>query len=449
MLVILIAFFSRREQNRAAARFLAQDASQQAQTASSRNASTSQVPGPSGVPSLPKRGPTAAETVTNKISQFSRNRRELVHAMARRDQIDVPTEVEEFFEAIEAGRWDEIEGLAKALHEALAGTEAIKLWHPIIEAWGAVQEAISWPPQKLLDYGNAVLGALRPGMVYVGGTDPGRWIPTLLTETSEGEHHIVLTQNAFADGSYLNYLDFLYGGRMASLTPEDSQRAFQDYRSDARQRLQHDQQFPDEPRQIPPGEDVSMVQNSVQFGGHTAVMAINERLLQTLMQKNPDSAFALEESSPLKGTYASAAPLGPIMELRAQGGQNALTADRATKALDYWRATTQQLLSDPEASNSLDTLRTYSHDATAQANLLASHNYNAEAEQAYNFASQLSPSNLEAVSGLSEILAKSGRTDQARQLLDDFARKNPAQRSEAETVRLRIFMKLPAPGPGR
>ena len=101
------------------------------------------------------------------------------------------------------------------------------------------------------------------------------------------------------------------------------------------------------------------------------------------MQKNPDSAFALEESSPLKGTYASAAPLGPIMELRAQGGQNAFTADRATQTLDYWRTTTHRLLSDPEASGSLDTLRTYSHDATAQANLLAGHNYNAEAEQAY------------------------------------------------------------------
>jgi hypothetical protein len=47
------------------------------------------------------------------------------------------------------------------------------------------------PAQKLLDYGNAVLGALRPGMVYVGGTDPGRWIPTLLNETSESERHIV------------------------------------------------------------------------------------------------------------------------------------------------------------------------------------------------------------------------------------------------------------------
>ena len=46
--------------------------------------------------------------------------------------------------------------------------------------------AHDWPAQKLLDYGDATLGSLRPGMVYVGGTDPGRGIPTLLNETGDG-----------------------------------------------------------------------------------------------------------------------------------------------------------------------------------------------------------------------------------------------------------------------
>ena len=45
----------------------------------------------------------------------------------------------------------------------------------------------------------------------MGGTDPGRWIPELLNETSSGEEHIIVTQNAFADGRYLDFMNTLYG----------------------------------------------------------------------------------------------------------------------------------------------------------------------------------------------------------------------------------------------
>src|SRR6185437_589816 len=117
-------------------------------------------------------------------------------------------------------------------------------WPAVLETFGGAEQAHLWPAQKLLDYGDAVLGSLRPGMVYVGGTDPGRFIPTLLNERSEGERRIVLTQNALADSIYLDYLSFLYADRFATLPPEDSQRAFQDYMADAQKRLQHDQQFP-------------------------------------------------------------------------------------------------------------------------------------------------------------------------------------------------------------
>src|SRR5437899_5063592 len=109
---------------------------------------------------------------------------------------------------------------------------------------------------------------------------------------------------------------------MATLTEEDTQKAFKDYVTDAQKRLDHDQQFPDEPKQIRPGEDIRVIDGKVQVSGQVAVMAINERLLQTLMSKNPDASFAIEESFPFKSTYAGAVPLGPIMELRATDEQN-------------------------------------------------------------------------------------------------------------------------------
>lgn len=191
------------------------------------------------------------------------------------------------------------------------------------------EAAHDWTAQKLLDYGQAVLGSLRPGMVYVGGTDAGRFIPTLLNETSDGERHVVLTQNALADGTYLEYLRFLYGDQMTLPTQDDSQRAFQDYMSDAQKRFTHDQQFPDEPKQLRPGEDIRFTDNRFQVSGQVAVMAINENLLQMLMDQNPNLPFALEESFPFKSTSASAAPLGPIMELRVQDVEQSFTAEAA------------------------------------------------------------------------------------------------------------------------
>ncbi len=404
--VILIALLLRREENRASG----QPASTAAPGALNAAGSRSEAEA-GGWHRRPSSGPapTAEEIVADKLSEFARNRREIVRAMARRSHLELPAEVERFFDAVEAGRWDELDALGKSLTDLRKSESEYsyaldKVFPAVLETWGIAEQTHAWPAQKLLDYGSAVLGSLRPGMVYVGGTDPGRFIPTLLNETSEGEQHVVLTQNALANGSYLDYVRFLYGDRLATPTQEDSNRTFQDYLADAQKRLTHDQQFPDEPKQVRPGEEMRSLNGGLQVSGQVAVMTINERLLQTLMEKNPDTAFALEESFPLKSTYAGAAPLGPIMELRVPAEQNAFTAERAAQTVGYWRSATQELLADTEAAGSPDTLKTYSHMVAAQANLLADHNYNGEAEQAYRLASQLSPSNPEAASGLAEIL---------------------------------------------
>jgi hypothetical protein len=71
------------------------------------------------------------------------------------------------------------------------------------------------------------------------------------------------------------------------------------------------------PKQIRSREQVQKVDGKVQVGGTDAVMDINERILNFIMEKNPDLSFAMEESFPMKTTYEGARPLGPILELRA------------------------------------------------------------------------------------------------------------------------------------
>ena len=357
--------------------------------------------------------PTAEEIVAGKVIQFAGIRRETVRALARHFSIQVPADVERFYDAAEAGRWEEMTTLFKSLKDRAhtdASTEGLrKLWPAILETYGVAEQAHDWPAQKLLDYGQAVLGSLRSDMIYVGGTDPGRFIPTLLNETSHGERHVVVTQNAFADGTYLEYIQFLYGDRLPMLTQDDSQHAFQDYLSDAQKRLQHDQQFPDEPKQVRPGEDLRLTEGRFQVSGQVAVMAINERLLQTLMQKNPDASFAMETSFPFQSMYAGATTLGPILELRVQDEQNLLTRERAAQSLDYWRVTAQQFGSDPEAAGSLDVRRAFSKMASEQAALFLDRQYTAEAEQGYQYAIAICPSSPEAVFRFVSLLSQQNR----------------------------------------
>jgi tetratricopeptide (TPR) repeat protein len=364
---------------------------------------------------------SAEEMVAEKMSQFARSRADIVDAIAKKFDVAVPDEVNRFFAAAQAGNWPETTNLFAAVQKLRQYTNSppglLKLWPAIVETFGVAEQAHLWPAQQLLDYGNAVLDSLRPGMVYVGGNDAGRFIPTLLTETSGGEPHIVLTQNALADNSYLDYVKFRYGDQLATLTFAESQSAFQSYIADAQKRLQHDQQFPNEPKQLRPGEDVQMTDGRVQVGGQVAVMAINERLLQTLLQKNPDLPFALEESFPLSSFYAGATTLGPITELRAADTAAALTPERAAQSLDYWRSTIQPLLADPDLGPA--PRDAYVKQILGQANLFVDRNFSAEAEQAFQLATSLSPANPVGVFSYVNLLTQQHRYDEARQLVQN------------------------------
>jgi tetratricopeptide (TPR) repeat protein len=366
-------------------------------------------------PTLPTR--PAEEIVSEKLARFAGHHRELVTAMAKKFDIIMPEEVNRFFTAVQAGHWEQTTNLLASLKELRmsekweSGLE--QLWPAIQETYGVAEQAHLWPAQELLDYGNSIINSLKPGMVYVGGTDAGRFIPTLLADTSEGESPIVVTQSALADGTYLEYLQFRYGDRLNALTAEESQSAFSGYLDDAQKRWMHDQQFPDEPRQIRPGEDIKSSDGRLQISGTVAVMLINERLVQNLLDKNPNLSFALEESTPLKSLYAGATTLGPITEIRANDPSAALTAERAAQSLDYWRSTTQSLNGD--TSNAANDA--YAKLILGQGNLFLDHNLSTEAAQAYQLANQLSPANAEGVFIYTNLLLNQKRYDEARQVV--------------------------------
>jgi hypothetical protein len=373
--------------------------------------------------------PSAEEIVAGKVKEFGRSRRDIVRALARRSGKEVPSEVEAFFDAIEGGDWERIEslfkGFAKRSGQYEGSTHAPELdeiWPAILDAYGVAQQGHDWPAQKLLDYGNAVLDSLRPGMVYVGGTDPGRWIPTLLAGTDD---RIILTQNALADKRYLDYMEFLYAGRLTTLTKGDSDRVFAEYVADAQKRFNHDQQFPDEPKQVRPGEEGRMVNGKFEVSGQVAVMGINEKLFQMIREKNPDLSFAMEESFPFKSVLADASPLGPIMEVGGRDEQNTLTPERAAQTVDYWRNTTQQLLVDADALASEEVRKSYSKLLSSQAGLFVERNHPAEAEELFRLANEVCPYSPEAVFRYVNLLVEQNRVNDAFPVVENALRSDP------------------------
>ena len=231
----------------------------------------------------------------------------------------------------------------------------------------------------------------RDAILY-GGTDPGRFCPTYMIfdesfippqckprdPNFDRRDVYIITQNALADGTYLNYIrahynrstqkdppffqELLRGPKERELnyttnflasaaftlldkpftklgadiearrrrdgvyppkemyiaTPDDSQRCFQEYLADAQKRVQHDRDFPNEMRQIKPGEDVKIIDNRVQVSGQVAVMAINGLLTKVMFDRNPANEFFVEESFPLDWMYPHLTPFGVIMKINRQ-----------------------------------------------------------------------------------------------------------------------------------
>src|SRR5262249_10574562 len=109
---------------------------------------------------------------------------------------------------------------------------------------------------------------------------------------------------------------------------------------------------------------------------------------------------------------------------RVADEQNALTAERASEAIERWRTTAQQLASDPQGDDSAPR-KTYAKMAAEQAALLLSHQFTAEAEQAFRIANDICPSSPEPLFRYANLLVEQKRYEEAARLAENAARSAP------------------------
>lgn len=135
---------------------------------------------------------------------------------------------------------------------------------------------------------------------------------------------------------------------MVISSPEASQKCFQEYLKDAEIRAKHDQQNPNAPRRLRPGEDVKVVTDSggmqrVQVSGQVAVMAINGLITKDMFDKNPGNEFYVEESFPLDWMFPHLTPFGIIMKINRQPVPE-LTDEVCQRDHEFWAQFSSRLI---------------------------------------------------------------------------------------------------------
>jgi len=125
-------------------------------------------------------------------------------------------------------------------------------------------------------------------------------------------------------------------------TPDDSQRCFQEYMTDAQKRMQLNQ--------LKLGEEVKIVKDPdgkdrVQVSGQVAVMNINGLLTKVIFDHNPKNEFFVEESFPLDWMYPYLTPFGIIMKINRQPLPS-LTAEIFNRDHQFWKQYSKRLIGD-------------------------------------------------------------------------------------------------------
>jgi hypothetical protein len=198
-------------------------------------------------------------------------------------------------------------------------TVSTPVWQTLIEVQTAYEAFADGGIKYPLLYGDGIIDSIPPGSIYFGGTDPGRGLVTALCKSQiNGDPFFTLSQNPLADARYQQYLRFMYGDRIHLPTTNEVNQAFTDYSADANRRLMHDRDFPNEPPQVQPGENLTQKNGQVQITGQISVMAINGLIAKTIFDHNPDREFYLEESFPLNWMYPYITPHNFIFKLNRE-----------------------------------------------------------------------------------------------------------------------------------
>ncbi|MCL1910360.1 MAG: hypothetical protein FWG05_05435, partial [Kiritimatiellaeota bacterium] len=357
--------------------------------------------------------------------------------------------------------------------------------------------------------------------VLYGGTDPGRFVPTymifcesfvkpedryvspfLYTGTNATERAAetermkafdrrdvyIITQNALADKTYMNYIRDHYGHERPDPANEETLRKYMDWNDKKKQwektlqyhifqwgwkSLGRDTTYPKEPIRIPTPKEgeaafeeyvrdvqagrrvdmggISMEGGRMVVNGALAVMEINGILAKNIFDWNKDKhEFYIEESYPIQWMYPYLRPYGVILKIEKNplpapqrdkdGALTGLWKEIVDLDTSYWNAIEADFLARDEFLRNPDARKSFAKLRSAIAGVYLQRSMRIEAEYAYNQAVRLCPigapdsyfnnaktgiGGSEAGGQLMEIYMRTGRFDEALKLAEQYAAYDP------------------------
>lgn len=311
----------------------------------------------------------------------------------------------------------------------------------------------------------------RDAVLY-GGTDPGRFVPTFmilveslapsrakykLDPTFDRSDVYIITQNALADNTYMNYIRDHY----ALERPDINNPATLTNRSGWQQwvfqfgwnHLGRHRTYPTQPIWIPnqrkveegftqyvneirargtqAGEHVRIEGGKVQIQGVQGVMAINGIISKMIFDANKEKhSFYVEESYVIPWMYPHLEPFAVIMKINKEPLPR-LTPDKVTRDRQFWDEYVAMLQADPRFARDTDAQKSFSKLRTAVAGLYTwrgangQPELNAEAEYAFQQALTLCPDSPETNFRYVELLSRLERYDDAIDVLEKFRKLDP------------------------
>ena len=218
-----------------------------------------------------------------QLKTFFAAKEKQAQLLAAKDGKTLFSEVKTYFAAGKKGDWKTVDRLWKSFfqrrgynYERTKDTVddarlATPYWQTIVETWGTWECLEGIAPKYTQIVADETIRSIPDGSIYLGGTDPGRFLISAMCKSqSDGDPFFTITQNGMADSRYVNYLQIMYGDKIQIPSDEASQKAFIDYSEDVARRLRHDRDFPNEPRQIKPGESNNMESGRPAISGVTA-----------------------------------------------------------------------------------------------------------------------------------------------------------------------------------
>jgi tetratricopeptide (TPR) repeat protein len=273
-------------------------------------------------------------------------------------------------------------------------------------------------------YGHDMLKDLPPGSVMIGGTDPGRFVPTYMIfgestqparvkrdRSFDRRDLYIITQNALGERNYMKYLRDQY----TSARPKPT-NAFERW-------LGRENTYPADPLILPTEEETDELvrlaaikdQEAEGSAGSTELFGV---ILRWLWEKNRDQhEFFIEESFPIRWTYDYALPHGLVYRLNKTRLET-LPKEAVDRDFEFWKEYSARLLGDPNFRKDFDAQRSFSKLRQTIANIYRDREMSAEAERAYREALALWPGNLEAIASLTFYLWDRGNFEEAIALCD-------------------------------